>query len=176
MILLLNQVISGTTGLVHLIASVSALILGTVSLVMTKGTTLHKKIGYGYAGAMFILLITAFMLYTLFGRWGIFHWAAVISALTLTAGMLPILVRPKNYLSFHLGFMYWSVVGLYGAFAAEVLVRIPRIVLEHGLPNKAFFIMTGMGVGLIMTVAGFFFSKLNPIWEKQFSIHKPTKI
>jgi uncharacterized membrane protein len=91
MILIFNQVISGNIGLVHLIASISALILGTMSLSLKKGTALHKRIGYGYGVSMIILLITAFMLYNLFGRWGIFHWAGVISSLTLVAGMLPVL-------------------------------------------------------------------------------------
>lgn len=176
MILLLYQVTSSTIGLIHLIASVSALILGTMSLSLTKGTGLHKRIGYGYAVSMLILLATAFMLYNLFGRWGIFHWAAVISTVTLIGGMLPILFRYKNSVSHHLGFMYWSVMGLYGAFAAEVMVRIPRLILENGIPNRTFFTMTGIGVGVIMAVAGFFFLKLNPKWENQFSINKPTKI
>jgi uncharacterized membrane protein len=173
---LINQVITGNIGLVHLIASVTALILGTISLSISKGTSLHKKIGYGYAVSMLILLVTAFMLYNLFGRWGIFHWAALVSSLTLIAGMIPILLRSKNYLSLHLGFMYWSVIGLYGAFAAEVLVRVPSIILEHGRPNSSFYTMTGIGVGVIMAVAAFFFIGLSLKWENQFSINKPTKI
>lgn len=173
--ILLTYIASGNVGWVHLIASIIALVLGTISLALTKGTALHKKIGYGYAVSMLILLITAFMLYNLFGRWGIFHWAAVVSSLTLAAGMLPILMRSKNYLAHHLSFMYWSVMGLYGAFAAEIMVRIPRIIVEHGLPNKTFFIMTSIGVALVMGIAGFCFSKLSNKWQTQFSLNKPTK-
>lgn len=164
-----DNLITNTTGLVHVLASVLALILGTTTLGLSKGTTLHKKLGYGYAAAMTIVLTTAFMLYNLFGRWGIFHWAAVASSVTLIAGLLPIIIRSKNYIILHLGFMYWSVVGLYGAFAAEVSVRIPRVIVEHGIPNTTFYTMTGIGVGAIMAVSVFFFLKLSPKWENQFS-------
>jgi uncharacterized membrane protein len=166
---LLNQVVSSNIGLAHLIASVTALILGTTSLAMTKGTALHKKIGYGYAVAMLILLLTAFMLYNLFGRWGIFHWAAVISSLTLIAGMIPILLRSKNYLSLHLGFMYWSVMGLYGAFAAEFFVRLPKVIIESGIPNSTFYTMTGIAVGITMTTGAILFIKFSSKWKNQFT-------
>lgn len=168
MILIFNQVISGSIGLVHLIASVSALMLGTMSLSLTKGTALHKRIGYSYGVSMIVLLITAFMLYNLFGRWGIFHWAALISSLTLVAGMLPVLLRSKNYVSLHLGFMYWSVMGLYGAFTAEVLVRLPKIIMESGIPNSTFYTMTGIAVAITMTTGAILFIKLSPTWQKQF--------
>jgi uncharacterized membrane protein len=169
MILIFNQVISGNIGLVHLIASISALILGTMSLSLKKGTALHKRIGYGYGVSMIILLITAFMLYNLFGRWGIFHWAGVISSLTLVAGMLPVLLRSKNFVSLHLGFMYWSVMGLYGAFTAEVLVRLPKIILSSGIPNSTFYTMTGIAVAITMTVGAILFIKLSRTWQNQFS-------
>jgi hypothetical protein len=142
--------------------------LGTINLAMHKGTVIHKKVGYGYAASMLILLATAFMLYGLFGRWGIFHWAAVASSCTLIAGLLPVIIRSKNFLTLHLGFMYWSVIGLYGAFAAEVMVRIPSVIVEQGIPNSTFYTMTGIGVGGIMAVAALLFLKLSPKWENQF--------
>lgn len=173
----LTNLVTNHMGLIHLVASVIALILGTISLVMTKGSSLHKKIGYSYAVAMIVLLVTAFMLYNLFGRWGIFHWAAVVSSATLLAGLVPIIIRLKNYLPLHLGFMYWSVMGLYGAFAAEILVRIPRVIFEHGIPNSTFYNMTGISVGTIMFVAALFFVRLSSKWKKQFSItHTSAKI
>jgi uncharacterized membrane protein len=111
MTLNISQFVSGNIGLLHLIASIGALILGTIVLSMRKGTQLHRKIGYGYAVCMTILLITAFMLYNLFGRWGIFHWTAVISSVTLLAGIVPMLIKSKNAIKLHISFMYWSVMG-----------------------------------------------------------------
>lgn len=169
MILLIVQIVSGNIGLVHLIASISALILGTISLMLKKGTALHKRIGYGYATSMVILLITAFMLYNLFGRWGMFHWAAIVSTLTLIAGMIPVLTRSKNFESLHLGFMYWSVMGLYGAFTAEVFVRLPKIIIESGIPNSSFYTMTGIAVAITMGLGALFFIKLSPKWQNQFT-------
>jgi len=89
--------ITSDTGLIHFIASIFALLLGTFILVLTKGTTKHKIIGRLYALTMSVVLITAFMTYRLFGTWGIFHWTAVISSLTLICGLIPILIkRPTN--------------------------------------------------------------------------------
>ena len=111
-----NNIIGNEIGLIHLIASVVALIAGTLILFLTKGTQLHKRIGYTYVTSMTILLITAFMIYRLFGTWGVFHWTALISTLTLICGLVPILTRrpTNNYISLHFSFMYWSVIGLYG--------------------------------------------------------------
>ena len=41
-------VISGTTGMVHLVTSVIALITGADVLITKKGTQTHKRIGYIY--------------------------------------------------------------------------------------------------------------------------------
>lgn len=164
----IDHLVTSNIGLIHTIASTIALILGTVSLSVAKGTFLHKRVGYSYSIAMITLLISAFMLYNLFGSWGIFHWAAVISSLTLIAGMIPILMRVKNYISLHLGFMYWSVIGLYGGFTAEVFVRLPKVILESGIPNSTFYIMTGVAVGLTMTAGAICFIKASPKWLNQF--------
>ena len=154
-----DYLVGDNIGLAHLFASILALMTGTLSLIFTKGTVLHKRIGYVYAIAMFVLLLTAFMIYRLFGSWGIFHWTALISTLTIICGLVPILTRrPKNnYISLHFSFMYWSIIGLYGAFAAETLVRLPKVVIESGIPNNVFYNMTGIAVGLTMGLGAFFF-------------------
>jgi uncharacterized membrane protein len=122
MTLNITQFVSGNIGLLHLIASIGALILGTIVLTMRKGTQLHRKIGYSYAVCMTILLITAFMLYNL----------------------------------------------LYAAFVSEVLTRIPRSAFSGGIPTKAFYNMTGLGIALVMIVAVIFFIRTRPKWENQF--------
>lgn len=165
-----DNIIGDNIGMLHLIASMCALIVGTLNLVLAKGTRMHKRIGYFYAGSMSVLLFTAFAIYRLFGTWGIFHWTAVISTLTLLAGLLPVILkRPsKNYISLHFCFIYWSVIGLYGAAISETLVRMPKIVIESGIPNSVFYNMTGIGVGITMALGVFFFIKLKPKWDKQF--------
>lgn len=175
----LSIVVSSETGLLHLTAALVAVCSGTLVLLLPKGTRLHKRVGYVYTGSMMLLLATAFMIYRLFGRWGVFHWAAVVSAITLFLGMVPLLLRKRRYqatnsrnLVWHLSFMYWSVVGLYGALVAESFVRLPGIVLEDGLPNRTFYNITGMATGAVMALGVFFFLRLQPKWAK---LHTQTQ-
>jgi len=169
--------ITSTTGLIHFIASIGALLLGTVVLALPKGTATHKMIGRLYGLTMLVVLTTAFMTYRLFGTWGIFHWTAVLSSLTLFCGLIPILTkRPtNNYISLHFSFMYWSIMGVYGAFVSETLVRMPKVVVESGIPNSVFYNMTGVGTAIVMGLGAYFFLKLKPKWEQQFgSIHQTS--
>ena len=91
----MDNIVSGTTGLIHLIASIIALITGLFVLTTTKGTKTHKQIGYVYSISMVLLNLTAFMIYKLYGKFGIFHWFAVVSCLTLFAGLYPVLTKKK---------------------------------------------------------------------------------
>jgi len=83
----LENFITSNTGLIHFIASIAALLLGTFVLILPKGTSKHKVIGRSHALSMLLVLSTAFMIYGLFGNWGIFHWTAVISTLTILCGL-----------------------------------------------------------------------------------------
>ncbi len=160
MVGLIDHLVYDFTGLVHLIAAIIALIAGTLQLVMTKGTLLHKKIGLVYVAGMSVLLITAFMIYRLFGGFGIFHIFAIISAVTLLGGLMPVLLKkPDNWLELHFSFMYWSVMGLYMAFAAEVLTRVPE---------TPFFGMVGLPTGAIGLGAGIYFYNHNEKWSEEF--------
>ncbi len=149
------------TGLFHLASSILALIAGTLILFLNKGTKMHKQIGYVYCFAMVLVNISAFMIYRLFGGFGMFHIAAVVSSLTLIAGMVPVLFRSyfKNAIAWHYGFMYWSVMGLYGAFVSESLVRIPE---------QPFMQMVGIGTGIVMGLGAFFFMRYMKRWEEEF--------
>ena len=163
-----EYLITDNVGLLHLIFCVIALITGSLVLGLTKGTKRHKKIGYIYSASMLIVLVTAFMMYNLFGTWGIFHWTAVVSSITILCGLIPIFTRrPKlSYLSLHFSFMYWSVLGLYGAFIAEMFVRIPAIVLEGSRPNAMFYNMLGIAVAITMGLGAYFFIRNKPNWDK----------
>lgn len=146
------------TGFIHLIAAVIALLTGTLVLSLQKGTKLHIKIGYVYVISMIIVNGTAFMIYRLFDGFGIFHIAALVSLLTLLAGMIPVLLKKpkKNWLDMYLAFMYWSVIGLYAAFVSEVLTRIPE---------SPFFGTIGIATTIIMIVAGLIFYMKKDNWE-----------
>jgi uncharacterized membrane protein len=159
----MNLLFHDWIGGVHLFASVVALASGTQVLWMKKGSRLHRQVGYVYSISMLVVIVTAFSIYRLFGGFGIFHIAAIISFVTLLGGMLPILLkRPgKSYLSLHFSFMYWSVIGLYAAFISEVLTRIPE---------TPFFGMVGMATLGVMICAQIFFFRYRKKWQQEFAL------
>ncbi len=152
-----GSLVGDAVGLVHLVFSVSAVVTGTMVLVAKKGTARHKLVGRVYGVSMLGVIVTAFMIYRLFGGIGVFHITALISFATLLAGMLPVLFFRSNakWVARHSGFMYWSVMGLYGAFVAEVMVRIP---------DSPFFGMVGFAVGAVMLVGGIAFGYYKDSW------------
>lgn len=117
----------GFVSWVHVISALVAMALGLWVLLRRKGDRLHRRLGYGYMANMFVVNGTAFAMYGLFGKFGPFHVAAVVSLLTLIAGLRPALRRPRmpDWLQRHMVYMYWSVIGLYAAFFSEVMVRLP---------------------------------------------------
>src|SRR5690606_28659672 len=124
----MENLVGDNTGLIHLISSCFAILFGTFVLILKKGTKLHIKIGYLYLISMVTLIITALMIYRLFKTWGIFHYATLLSLITLILGMIPVWRKKPvdKWRDQHVSFMYWSVIGLYSAFAAEILTRIPQ--------------------------------------------------
>lgn len=151
-------------GLIHLIASIFALVFGSWVLVAEKGTPFHRKIGYLYAISMALLIITALMIYRLFGMFGIFHIAALVSLITLACGMIPAVLRKpeKSWLNWHFISMYWSVMGLYAAFVAEILTRVPQ---------TKFFWMVGLATFGVMAIANVIFRIYHKKWEKLAAVY-----
>ncbi len=160
-----------TTGLIHLISSIIALIAGTYILGAMKGTRTHKKIGYLYVILMVLVNITALLIYRLFGKFAIFHWFAVISISTIILGMLPFyLSKSKTNLANHFSFMYWSVIGLYAAFVSEIFTRLPRMINpDINRNNIIFFTMLNIAIFLVIGLGAYFFIKNKNKWEQQFS-------
>ena len=165
----MHTLTSELTGTIYLFVSIIAMISGMMVLIRPKGTQKHKHIGYVYTVAMVLVNLTAFMIYRLFGGFGIFHFFAIVNLLTLWAGMYPIIKRKgKNFVFKHFNYMYWSVVGLYCAFCAEVLIRIPTY---FAIPNslRIFSLLTGLSIFIVMLIATAVFKKFKPQWKKQFS-------
>jgi uncharacterized membrane protein len=109
-------------GFVHVLFGLAALILGVVVVSRHKGTEAHRRLGQAYVGAMLLLNGTALGIYDLYGRFGPFHVAALISLGTIAAGFVPVLLRRPRaaWMELHAYFMCWSYVGLVAAFLAEV--------------------------------------------------------
>ena len=161
----MEYLVGDTYGFIHLVSSIVALVTGTLVLIMKKGTVRHKQIGYVYVISMVFLLLTALMIYRLFNGWGIFHYTTIISLLTISLGMIPIWTkRPsRKWKYMHFSFMYWSVMGLYSAFVAEVITRIPE---------TPFFGMVGVAFVLIMIAGGVCFGVNKSKWSSLFIVEK----
>jgi uncharacterized membrane protein len=149
-------------GFIHLISSIAALALGTLILIITKGIGLHKNLGYGYVISMVVLNFTAFAIYRLFGRFGPFHIAAIASSATLLAGIIPPLFfrHKKSWVVFHFTFMYYSVIGLYAAFASEIIVRLPGV--------RFWWSVAGATVAVV-AIGVYVFKKQSKKWAEQFN-------
>jgi uncharacterized membrane protein len=157
-------------GWIHTIAALIALFTGSVILIKTKGTALHKKIGRIYGISMLIVCATAFMIYRVHNTFGILHFFATVSTVTLILGMLPMYIKGyKNPIVAHLSWMYWSVIGLYCAFAAEIFTRLP-IILNIDNSYVIFYVLVFLSAGLIGIIGSRYFKKKKKIWEEQFSV------
>lgn len=156
-------------GLIHVIAAITALICGTLVLGLNKGTLAHKRIGYIYSVNILIVVISAFGIYRLFKGFGPFHAFAVISIISLFLGMIPMLKRKRTEkaIKMHYSRMYWSVIGLYAAFAAETLVRIP---------STPFWSIVVLSISVIIGVGALFFRKYVKSWKNKFVIESNKPI
>ena len=159
---ILDHLVADTVGLIHLICSIIALISGSLVLSLRKGTKTHKQVGYIYFLSMLLLLITALMIYRLFRGWGLFHYFTMVSLATLALGMIPVWFKkpPKKWLYRHFNFMYWSIMGLYSAAAAEVLTRIPE---------SPFYGMIGYAIGFVMLIGTIVFQYKKRQWKREFN-------
>lgn len=153
--------VNSNLGWFHLASAVLAMVAGAFVLAAKKGTTQHKRVGYTYTVAMVMVCASALGIYNLTGRFGIFHMMAVVSFLTLIFGMLPLIVKsvPQRYKGVHIWFMYYSVLGLYAAFASELSVRVP---------DKPFFAMVGIATATVFVVGTLFILKKERAWARNF--------
>jgi hypothetical protein len=110
---------------------------------------------------MLLVCGSALGIYRLTGKFGIFHVSALVGLLTLAGGMIPMWLpavkREKK--AVHVWFMYYSVLGLYAAFASELSVRIP---------DQPFFAMVGIATGVIFLFGTIFILKKEKVWVAHF--------
>ncbi|REL27454.1 DUF2306 domain-containing protein [Thalassotalea euphylliae] len=135
----MNSFINEPLGAIHTFAAVVALIIGAIVLASTKGNARHQTRGYTYIVSMLVINITAIPITNMSGNIGLFHLFILLSLpTTLLAIYYPLSARfssklPSsnngNWLMQHFTFTYWSYVGLVATFVAEVMVRLPSIML-----------------------------------------------
>jgi uncharacterized membrane protein len=157
----LYDFVTSSLGWFHLLTALTAMITGAIVLATPKGTKQHKMLGYAYVFAMLLVCGSAMGIYRLTGKFGIFHVTAIVGFLTLAGGMIPMFMKnlDRKYKAVHVWFMYYSVLGLYAAFASELSVRIPE---------TPFYAMVGVATGVIFFVGTIFILKKEKIWTKHF--------
>ena len=157
-------------GWLHTRAAIIALITGSMILYRMKGDLRHRRTGRVYAIAMLIICATSFLIFRVHGGLGFLHIFAFISTVTLLLGMAPLyLKKPDNYLLWHLGWMYWSVIGLYCAFAAELFTRLPMI-FDWKNSYGLFYALVGISTALVGMVGSRRYKKLEKIWKARYAV------
>ena len=140
----------------HTINATLAMIFGAAIFFNIKGTRWHKILGYGYVVSMALLNVSAMFIYDLFGGFGPFHAAALVSFITLVAGYIPVYRRKpvKGWLPLHYYLMCWCYAGLLAAAASEALTRLPSA------PFTPAVVVASLGIFLL---AGWLIHRRNPI-------------
>ena len=136
-------------GFVHTLLGLAALLAGCAVVIGPKGTRIHRSIGRGYVAAMLMLNVTALLIYDLYGRFGPFHVAALVSLATVLAGIVPMLRRRPHatWMELHATFMSWSYVGLIAAFIAEIATHVPGVRFGWGVGAAT---IAAVGVGAVL--------------------------
>ncbi len=116
-----------TIPLIHVTLGFTALGFGLLTVLLAKGTRAHRLAGRSYAFSMLGLNGTALAIYRLFGGFGPFHIAALISLVTVVAGLVCVRFRwpRRQWIAAHAYWMSWSYVGLVAAAVSEATTRIP---------------------------------------------------
>jgi uncharacterized membrane protein len=136
-------------GWFHMACALVALGSGAAVLLRRKGNRAHRRLGWVYVGSMLLLNATALMIYRLFGGFGPFHAAAIVSLVTVLAGIVPaVRRRPANWVEHHYAWMTWSYVGLWAAAVSEVATRTPGFRFWWAV-FAGTFVVIGVGATLI---------------------------
>jgi len=112
--------------LIHSMAAIIALALGSVVLLQNKGTKLHKILGYIFVGCMFLSAFSSFGIYTYADKLSVIHILSLMVIIWLCVAMYAIRFKPKNWLHIHassIGSAYISLI------IAGVGVFVRKIVL-----------------------------------------------
>jgi uncharacterized membrane protein len=159
----MENLVGDNVGLAHFISGIFAVIFGGFVLALKKGTKIHRQIGYLYVISMLILIITSFGIYRLFGKFGVFHFFSIVATTSLLLGMVPMMKKTRTAKDYktHFTRMYFSVVGLYAAFAAESFVRIPKL--------GTFWFVVAWSFVLVVGLSIYIFIKKYDDWASKFA-------
>lgn len=105
---------------IHLAAVVPAIAIGVTQLLMTKGTRLHKAMGWSWVLAMLVVAISSFWIIEIRkgAGWSVIH---LLSAWTLISLACAIWFIRHGNVRAHKGFMVGTMLGLAGAGIGAVM-------------------------------------------------------
>ena len=157
------------TAAFHTALGVTALATGAVVLARPKGGRPHRVVGRVYVGSMLVLCLASFGLRDstpFFRGLGMFHVAAVVSLVTVSAGAWTAWRRRPGWLPGHYMWMAWSYIGLVMATGGHV--GRPLSLAFHGLGVPA-GLATALALaavwGLPPLVGRRMIARRRPAWE-----------
>ena len=105
----------------HILAAMSALLVGAAVLLSPKGTVGHRVIGTVYVLALVLVNVAALSLHRE-NTFGVFHALAVVSLVTIAVGLSPLLLgrRTPPAIATHGYCMAWSYAGLVAAGCGQL--------------------------------------------------------
>ncbi len=109
----------------HVLAAFFALGMGAAVLLSPKGTPTHRVIGAVYVLALVLVNVAALSLHRE-NTFGVFHVLAVVSLLTIGAGLSPLLLGKRSPMGIttHAYCMTWSYAGLVAAGCGQLTAAV----------------------------------------------------
>ena len=104
----------------HVLAAVTALLLGLIQFAGPKGTTVHRVIGWGWVLLMMTVAISSFAMMTLGGGFSPIH---VLSAVVLVLVPLGVYSARRRRVDRHRGYM--TGVFVFGLIVAGAFTFVP---------------------------------------------------
>lgn len=114
--------------LIHSISSITALVLGSVNLLQTKGTRIHKVLGWIFIICMFISASSSFGIYN--KKFSLIHILSSLVIIWLLVAIYAIRFKPRNWLHIHA-----SSIG--SAYIAILIAGIGVLVRKILLPGNS---------------------------------------
>jgi uncharacterized membrane protein len=152
--------IHSAMGGLHAVAALAAILLGLAVILLPKGRALHRLLGLTYVFSMLTTSISALLLYGMTGHFGLFHFFALVSLISVIAGLIQPIFRRPDWMRRHLIWLAWSYLGLLAAAATEAAIRLPM--LKH-LANGETFLLGG-AIGVAAMVIGW---SMMPHWTRK---------
>ena len=129
----------------HVLAAVTALLVGAAVLLLPKGSPTHRRIGAVYVLALVLVNVAALSLHRE-STFGVFHALAVASLVTIALGLSPLLLGKSSppVIVNHAYCMTWSYAGLVAAGCGQLVEAVG--------PDAAWAVP--VAIGTVLSVSG----------------------